>query len=246
MQIRIASWNIAGGRKEKVPGSFEYEDHEDLPYFANELKKVDPDVICLQECHTGNARSTAQELSRLLDFPHVFNAPASASHIDSNYELGIAILSKFPFDATETKFFPQPQFDSANSRGLKPHEKNIQFVRIGNLTIANTQMLPVQVFGYEYDSGPGMELAHQMEAVLMDISDPVIFAGDFNHDWPAKIYPNTFIKYRLTEALPDAPTQYNGSRHDHILYSQELRVVESRLCKTSTDHFLCFADFELP
>ena len=58
MEFTIATWNIAGGRPIRTDGLFDYAD-EDINYFADELRKINPDVICLQETHMNDERSVA-------------------------------------------------------------------------------------------------------------------------------------------------------------------------------------------
>jgi len=91
--IRIATWNIAGGRPVKSLESYDYHE-EDLEYFADELAKVEADIVCLQEAHTQGRQAVAEKIAGRLGLAHVFNAPLSPSHIEEGWQLGLAMLCR--------------------------------------------------------------------------------------------------------------------------------------------------------
>ena len=50
--MKIITWNVAGFRRSKSLAVWDYSE-VDYEYIANEVKKYDPDVICLQEVLIG-------------------------------------------------------------------------------------------------------------------------------------------------------------------------------------------------
>src|SRR4051812_18003766 len=94
-QIKIASWNIAGAHTYTSTEHLNY-DAEDITYFAEQLKLVNPDLIFFQETHLNADRSIAKDIAQLLGYEHVYEVDVSPSHVDSNFRLGNAIISKTP------------------------------------------------------------------------------------------------------------------------------------------------------
>lgn len=250
--MKIISWNIAGAHTIASLEHFDY-DQEDLLYFVDEIRKIDPDIICLQESHTAisEEKSNALELANALGFEYVLNSPSSPSHINSAFKLGIAILSKEPFLETEMVTFPNPDEPLfwKDGRPAATHEKNIQVATYKNFSIANNQMLPVTLFGLSYEEGVGARLAKGINEIVENkLRNPIIWCGDFNHDRPLDIYAH-MSTLGLVDALPDVATRPSldelKKRSDHIFYSPEFNLIDSGVVHTNTDHFLCFAEFNL-
>lgn len=246
--MRIASWNIAGGRRIKSLKLFDYEE-ENLPYFIDELGKVSSDIICLQEIHLNKKRSIAEEIADNLGLSYCFDIDASHSHIDSSYSLGNSIISKFPFKEKVSYTLPYPEFDLIWSDGRKVdiHHKVLQIIKVDGFSVANTQMLPIQIWGYDYDKGEGTNLSKSIEKVFLKVKNPAILCGDFNFNNPQKIFPIFFKTHFLEDATPKVVTRPGGKREtpDHIFYTREFELKDSGVIKTQTDHYLCWADLEL-
>lgn len=245
--MRLISWNIAGARRVKSHQHFDYGD-EDLIYFSEQAKILHPDVICLQETHTNSQRSVAEDLAKSLKMDHVFDSPASPSHVDKLSRLGTAIISKTPFLNKEVFQYPYPDFELYFPDGRKAiiHHKNLQVVKFKDFYLANTQMLPIQIFGYQYGEGEAVEYTKKVESTFFTLKRPLIFAGDFNFDTPQAIYPMLRDRLALKDALPDRVTRPNKEgikkTPDHIYYSPEFKLIDSRIVETETDHYLCFAE----
>lgn len=252
MKIKVASWNIAGGHKIASLKRFDYQ-KDDISYFSEQLSKFSPDIVCLQESHTSkdDNDSNASQIASALGLSVIVNSPNSPSHIDPGYLLSNAILSHFaPIDIVEKQYpDPDPIYWS-DGRRAGGHFKNLQYATFSDFRIANTQMLPIHYFGFEYDdSGRGSDLARDINSIMSSIiKPPVIWSGDFNIDNPLKIYPY-MKKLKLREGLPDINTSpiHKGwkQKPDHILYSPEFKLIKSEVMNTDTDHYLCFAEFEI-
>ena len=109
-QLKIASWNIAGAHAIKSLNQFDYQ-REDINYFAEQLRAIDADIICLQETHLNMDRSVAKEMAALLGYSYVYDIDVSPSHIDENYRLGNAIISRLPLKHKKDVFYPFPEFE---------------------------------------------------------------------------------------------------------------------------------------
>ncbi len=248
--LRIASWNIAGAHKMQSLERFDYSD-EDIDYFADCLRELNPDIICLQESHTNDARSNAADIAGKLGMPFVYNSPNSPSHIDENFQLSNAIVSKVELQHIEDVVYPYPDFDLFFSDG-KPaivHNKMIQMYKYEGTTIANTQMLPLAVFGESYAHGEGAKLAESIQQILLDkLHGRFILCGDINFDTPHDIYPKFYEQKSLTEALPNTITRPNKhmvkQTPDHILISKGLEVVNADIIEVQADHYLCYTDIK--
>lgn len=249
--LRIASWNIAGAHKIQSLERFDYSG-EDIAYFVDCLKQINPDIVCVQESHTNEQRSNAADIAKLLGMPYVYNVAVSPSHIDSEFQLGNAILSKVALSHVADVQYPYPSFDLffSDGRPAAVHHKMIQIYKLGDMVIANTQMMPLGIFGASYASGPGAELASSIQQLLIDnLSAPLLLCGDLNFDTPQDIYPELYNTLRLHETLPDVPTRpaKDMAKHtpDHILVSDGIAVAAADVIEVEADHYLCYADITL-
>jgi len=250
--IKVASWNIAGGYPINSLDQFDYSE-ENINYFSNELKKLNPDIICLQESHTSidGKRVIAEEIAKNLEMNYVFNISCSPSHINDQYQLSLSIISNKELKDQKIFWFPDPSVELFFSDGKKAitHKKALQIIRVDDFYIANNQMLPVTLFGYSYDDkSEGHKLAEGINEVMKNIKQPVVWCGDFNFSDPKKIY-KTINDLNLNEALPDKPTRplKSGEKKtpDHIFYSSDFKLITSDVVTTNSDHYLCFSEFEI-
>ena len=251
--MRIASWNIAGGHTVKSTGHFDYNP-EDTSYFSDQLAELEPDVICLQETHTNEKRSVAAEIARELGGYHVFNSPLSPSHVDPAYKLGMAILTRKPFANERLHMYPSPEFElffASSGRKAIEHKKALQTVDYDGMQVANTHMLPLIIFGYDYREGRGKELAGKIERVIENnLSDRGVLCGDFGmSNGQFEVYRELMKKFQLENALPEKPTYHDASpigglnAPDCMFYTAgTLEVVDSGVVTTNTDHYLCWAE----
>jgi exonuclease III len=249
--LRIATWNIAGARKMRSLSEFDYE-AEDIQYFADRLTEINPDIICLQESHTSEAGSIAGALASKLNMPYVHNDIVSPSHIDSAYRLGNAVIASVNLDHVKNIIYPYPEFGHtlANGKPSQHHDKILQIFHYGNITIANTQMLPLGIFGRSYNNDEGLMLANDIEAILLaNLKTPLVLCGDINFDQPSRIYPKFFQELNLREVLPDTATRPAKEKikktPDHIIISPEITATHSEVVLVQADHYLCYADISI-
>ncbi len=249
MTIRVGTWNIGGAHTTASPELFHY-DKEDVEYFAHELRTANLDIICLQEAHTRpDGSNSTEEIANILGYEYWYNVPSHKSHIIEGYHLGNAIISRLPITDTAFKFYPYPKvplfWKDGRPAGEK-HTKHLQVARVGDVWIANTHLLPIQLFGYAYDDNThGGEYAREVEGTMRDLvtNTPLIFCGDFNRPDPLELF-QPLRELQLLEALPPVPTRPGGKQVDHILYSPEVRVINSGVQEGRGDHYLCFAELD--
>ena len=250
MNIRVATWNIAAARKLQSAQRFDYSPGEELKYFAEQLRAVNPDVICLQESQTNDHDSLSKRLAESLNMPYVSEIIECPSHIDREYNLSMAVLSRQPFQSEATTLLPKPQFElkfTHNGKVVPPYDRFVQTVSFEQLTVANMHTEPLVAFGRSYDDGAGKDFAHEIDLVLRDqLKAPLVFAADFNVHETKDAFPLISDTLQLRNALPDEPTKPGADIHpDHILYSPPLKPIDAGIIQTQSDHFLCWAEFSV-
>ncbi len=103
--LRTAQWNIGGGKirdPEYVPSDvllydvFGPYDSDGLESIIDTLDQNKPDIVTLQETHEADNFSQTAIIAEALGLPYWVNDTYGESHIDPDYRLGQAIISKFP------------------------------------------------------------------------------------------------------------------------------------------------------
>lgn len=247
-KLKVLTWNIGGAHTINSSAVFDY-DKENLSYFVQAIKAVNPDVICIQESHTNDSDVLASRLAKELGFEYVFDSPRSPSHIDENYQLSNAIISRYPIENTKNILLPDPPFELYFEDGKKARlfHTYLQTADIQGVKIANTHLRPLHIFGYSYSEGEGNQFANNIEAVLCsNLNTPLVFAGDFNDPNLFSNFPLLVEKFRLEAALDEQPTNINGNKTDYILFSKELTLDKAELVKAEkADHHLGWAEFKV-
>lgn len=237
MQVRIATWNIAGNQK--YP-----EGNENPKYFIDELLQYNPDIILLQEVHFKDNYSFTKEY--LGEYKYIFDSTFSPSHNNSEYNLGLSIVSRYPITSERRIVFSNPNVSKVLKSGstIYSHDKGMQVCSIEGLCVANTQLLPLHVFNtsYEQESELCLNIEKDIEGSL---TSPVVFAGDFNHPDPDTLFREPFVNLNLKDCLPGTSTYvYHEKNPDHIYISEGISCKGSEVIKTDSDHYLCIADIE--
>lgn len=245
MEFTVATWNIAGARPIRSSGIFDYAP-EDIDYFVGQLKGVNPDFVCLQEAHRNEHRSIAMEIAKKLGNFHYVESSNSASHIDPKYQLGNAVLSRKKLVDKENYTFPYPKFPLVlpDGRPAAHYDKGFQVMQTNFCSVINLQVMPIRFLGTPYASPQGQDFARTMEDMLLsNKTTPLLICGDFNHDNARSLYPTLLGDMR--SALPVTPTRPDGKRTDYIFYSSEFALLEAGVVETKSDHYMCWARFEM-
>lgn len=254
-RINIASWNIAAGRTNKSLAQFDY-DEENIGYFSNLLKKIDADIVCLQEIHHGESEDPGKEMAQKLGFPFVNTSPGHESHIDNKLKLSNSILSKTKPLSIESYTLPYPEFDLywPNGTPAKRYEKDLQCAKFENFNIYNTQLIPLGLFGVLYGSEQASRYSQNLEDNLKShLEEPLLFCGDFSGDFPEDkpqfVFTELFNSLKLNDSIPHQITRPKRDGHihqtDHIYFSESFSLIRSEVIPTQSDHYLCVAEFNI-
>lgn len=247
--MRVISWNINGGFPLKTLEPATYTKEEDLDYFITKLLEYSADIICLQEVHTNQERSQAEEIARALGLAHQFVTVTSPSHVDPDYQLANAVLSRYPFEPKYEIRHPKPAF--ALNLPLLPdgsypkvHDKFTQVLQFENFCLANTHLMPLEFFGGSYETPEGKAFARELELLWLEhLSEPLIFCGDFNMATVQKTFPELIACFQLADLLPKGPSSiFNEQRIDFMLSSKCFRCVDAKMVLLNCDHVLCLLD----
>ena len=239
MELTIATWNIAGGHTIHDENQQFAYNHEDVEYFISELKALSPDIICLQETHLSSERSIANEIATEMGDLFCFEQNNSPSHINPEYRLGNAVLSKYSFKKKGNFTLPSPSFPLKLPNEQERHDKGFQVVEFDFGTLVNIQMLPLAFLGTPYDTDNGKSFAVEMEDYMNEeCESALIICGDFNYKAASGLYKNLLSD--MKDTLPEAPTRPCEKKTDYIFCRNEFKVLDSGIINTKTDHYLCW------
>lgn len=252
--IKVATWNIAGGRLSRSASKFDYSE-ENTSYFISQLQELDIDIVAFQEDHIIGKDSVVTKIAETLGYDYLYVSPSSPSHISKDHSLGTAVMSKFSFTSTSCTPLPYPSFDLVwpDGRPANRWYKNIQIVDFGSYRLVNLQLLPLGFWGYRYDTGEGLQYCQDIDKILLDIKQPCIqlgdYSGEFTNFLPSltlnSVSPSAYLDC-LDQLIATCPTN-DGliHRNDHIFASKnKFALVDSQVIKTKTDHYLCVATLE--
>ena len=245
--MRVVTWNIAAGRTIRSAKQFDYQEGPNLPYFLSYLATLDPDILCLQESHGNEHYSMAREIAQALRMPYVHEKRASPSHIDRDYMLCNAILSKKPFTDPQEVFLPHPPFQLyLGGKPVPPFDRYLISVEFPGFRAATMHVEPLSILGHSYGKGDGLQFGHMIDEVLVKtLRVPFIFTADLYEEHPEIPFPKFMKKFAMQDALPAGQfTTPVDDGPDHIMCTPEWRVLDSKIIKTQTDHYLCVADIE--
>jgi endonuclease/exonuclease/phosphatase family metal-dependent hydrolase len=246
MKIRIATWNIAAGRKIQSLDWMDYSE-EDIDYFYAQFKDLNLDIICLQESQFNNEVSFANQIARLLDYHTVLETTGCPSHIDSSFSMTPAIITRLEVASSEYFVLPHPTFPLIrNGKVFPAFDRNVIVASFGRFNVITTHPEPLGVFDLKYESGLGRELSKTIDDVFLGMFEkPIILAADMNFDNLSAVLPKTVEALDIMDLFRGEDTKPHGGHPDHIAFSNGLTVVDSGIIKTETDHYLCWAELEL-
>jgi endonuclease/exonuclease/phosphatase family metal-dependent hydrolase len=235
-RVRVLTYNIHHG--EGMDGKV------DLERIAAVIKRVEPDVVALQEVDVKTTRSQgvdqAAELGRLTGMHVAFGK--AMDYAEGQY--GEAILSRWPLEEVQTHDLPFEE-------GCEPRCAVAARVR-------GPDDKPRFVFA-------GTHLEHQNATVRLcqagklapklanTDSLPVVLAGDFNAEPGSP--PMTVLRRHWTDATdgkwqPTCPAEQPRVTLDYVLYrpTDSWRVIETRVVEEAmaSDHRPVLVVLELP
>lgn len=201
--LRFMSYNIRIANPPSLPAGA-----VDVEAIARVINRVDPDFVALQEVdrftdRSGKDLDQAQAIANLTGMKHVFIKAINRS----NGEYGLAILTKFNIEETQTFSLPINQGTGAELRAL-----GIVRVKLddgSNLVFGTTHLDHLQ------DSNRELQTREALKNLVDYQGYPIVLGGDFNMNqsnpvwdiWktvfhvPCTVCPNTHSATRPTTAI---------------------------------------------
>jgi endonuclease/exonuclease/phosphatase family metal-dependent hydrolase len=183
--LTVATWNIYGGRTWEGT-------RVDLELTLATLRRLDADLVAVQEVDRDQARSHGTDQARLLgealgmewryapallgtpgnSLARGWRAPAPGEEDPGGTAYGIALLSRLPLEEVETVLLPQSGRDEprvALLAGLADGARR--------LTVAGTHL--------SFVPGPNVAQLRALQHHLDERGGPRLLLGDLNLWWPA-------------------------------------------------------------
>jgi endonuclease/exonuclease/phosphatase family metal-dependent hydrolase len=246
--MRIATWNIGGGFV--LSNQKNEYDLEDINYFAGELKRVNPDIVCFQEIHVSEKNIQPKIIADSLGFQYIATHSIADSHLKDGEKISISMISRFPIVSSKFNALPNPNLQFvwggkpafSNEKGFLDGIIDYKGTRI---KILSGHMFPFRKFGKNFLDDEFEGIRNKMEDIILDGKTPKIICADMNFDGEIeKLMPNVF-KNDFKCVLSNKPTTPKGRKFDKIIISREWGLSNSDIMRGKADHFLCFAEVEL-
>lgn len=254
MMIKSLQWNIGGGiirNKEDDPFVDNSYHVSNLNYIADFIKKLDPDLITLQETHASSELIQAELLSRLTGLHYWVNDAYDHSHLEAGQRLGQAILSKYPIQEHTFELFYNPKYkvERPNGETWFSHDKGLSKCKIEIngvlIEIQTLHLIPFRTFTIDPMSDQAQTTREDITKKIHSSFDRIILQGDFNINQESlhTFIPDVF-EIGFDEILSDRATTPAGCRYDHILF-KGFQVKSMNVFQTTlTDHYPVSVEFE--
>lgn len=246
MNIKILQWNILWTEK--------------IENIVSALKKIDADIICLQELTRGakvnNNIDTAMFVAKELDF-HYFYQDAQVWPSGEKQAQGNAVFSRFPITDSRCLFLQEskPNPKDATEEGRTYTECTIEIER-KKIQVATVHLSFTPRFEYT------KERKHETENLINIIKnkeEQFVLMGDFNAS------PESEVMRQILPYLKDCGPSFDQKtwstkpfekkgfvvndlnwRIDYVLSSPDIKVVSSEIIKTDySDHLPVLVTFEV-
>jgi endonuclease/exonuclease/phosphatase family metal-dependent hydrolase len=256
MKVKTLTWNIGGGKLLKDdadPALLASYAEDGLAIITDLLRAEAPDIIALQETEQKQGYDQVKIIAQSLGYEYYFHDATSASHIDTDCQLGHAVISKYPISEHHFAFFDNPKVEIVWEDGsvAKSFDKGFSncLVTIGETHIGVTtlHLVPFRRFNIELQSAQGQKILQNVADMLSFTTENALVQGDFNiGDSTIEPYlPSLFNREHLEEVAIDEPTTPKGRSYDHVLYRgltfESKRIISS----VKTDHYPVVCTFEI-
>lgn len=242
--IRVATLNLAHGRKDSLNQIFVLEDtfRENLSDIADVLTDYSPHIVALQEADAGSRWSGGFDHVEYLASAAGYPWRAHESNAESwLFSYGTALISALPLAETiKHTFEPSPptmdkgfvlaQIDWPYGDGKKTRKLDILSV---HLDFSRQSVREQQI--------------KEMIEILSARINPTIIMGDFNSEWLAEtsVIQELTRKSRFKSYRPESIdyNTYKDKRLDWILITKDMEFVDYQvLPETLSDHAMVIAD----
>lgn len=253
--MKIICWNIAGGHllSKSLEDAISY-DEENLSYFIEKLQGENADVILFQEAHTTvkTRESQVEIIAKQLGFPFVENHPYGRSHIKNGEQLSLSTLSKFSITNAKFHKIPNPELSIIRPDGDKWISLGVGFLVCEIdyngvlINLANGHMVPFHYFKRDFAEPAFGYIGTAISELFISLAKkPTIIGADFNYNKLDSLLPSIFKDNLYREGFTGIETTPDRGQQDHMLFSQQWRLINSEVKKLKTDHFLCSIEVEL-
>ena len=222
---------------------------EDINNIAKELRRINADVVCIQELSfSGDDRTSVKVLNEI--YPHIYVETAD-TFLDGRSQCN-AILSKYPFIGKNKSYVQEPGMDKNDysKEGRIYLEVSIKYnnkvYNIGTTHLSYT---------HKFEE---TELKDKEVNKLIDIiknKDNYVFTGDLNTIKTSKYISKIsdyYINHDTTDTWTTKPFSYNGFeaneldyKLDYVFTSSDINVKNIKVIDTEySDHLpiLCEID----
>lgn len=254
MRLKVITWNIGGGKilaKNSDPNKLASYLEDGFNYIVEALKNENPDIITLQETHKNESGDLVEDIAKALGFNFYKHDSTSSSHIDSKFNLGHAIISRYPIDNHTFGFFSNPKLNTVWEDGsiARSFDKGFSTVVVNVngqvINITTTHLVPFRRFGVDVNSEVAKEILKDVQEKIKIMPAPWIISGDFNIN--SKLLKDYLprLLVNMNELDISEPTTPKGSYYDHIIF-KGVKLIEGQvLGNLLTDHYPVIAIFEL-
>lgn len=234
------------------PGEQNFSRFSPQEYLVH-FQQYNPDILCLAEVlmdENGKSEFVSQ-VGKKLQLPYIKTLVNEKSWLSPGNYYGLAFLSQFPIVDYKTFFLPHPKLEVIRPDGAHwiLHDKGAQKITINTpekkLTIFNLHYFPFHHFGRRMDEPEFEESREAFVNIFQNTSDTTIICGDFNNKYVSfgKAFPE--LEEKFTQAIKTKTTLVGGEDQlDHILYTKDLNVLESKAEAYLSDHYMLCVDFE--
>lgn len=236
--LRVASLNLAHGRKDSINQLFVSEDgfRKNLDDVSGVLREYRPHVVALQEADAESRWSGGFDHVGYLASEAGYPWQAHESNADSwLFSFGTALLSVLPLTETIKHTFDA----SPPTLGKGFVLAQIELPSIDGRLARKVDIISVHL-DFSRQSVRKQQIKEMME-ILSKRNNPIIIMGDFNSDWLAEtsVIRELTKKSRLVTHMPESTgyDTYKGKRLDWILISSDMEFVNYRVLPYALSDF---------
>jgi len=217
---------------------------ERLPNIIDLLKKVDADVVLLQEVDLDTTQDTENQamiLNRELGYPHVHFSKSETlttwkgQLLSTPVEYGLAVISRIPFESERVELTRAPD---------DKHDRTILISKF------MTEQGPVTITNLHFSNKDDWAESHLKETlqIIEDRGIDTVLAGDFNIKGLSKYRDVYDEKYRSSsDEFSYISYPNDGLSYDYILLPKCMKF-ESFECRDEyvSDHRMIISEITMP
>lgn len=232
---------------------------EDPHLIVQEIKKLNPDIICAQELiiHTGKEINTPEKIASCLKYDYVYQKAESWDNREEKESQGNAIFYRLPLIKTSFTYIQDPKHNppSASYEGrvyLKARFKvNKKFIDIATVHLSYSPCFKI--------NPRRRKEADNLINIIKKKSKSFVFTGDLNAT------PSSYVIKKICQYLKNAgpdfqektwttrPFDYHGFqedklnwRLDYVFTSPDVQVIKAEIIKTTlSDHLPILIRFRI-